>query len=270
MVTKATVKATGSTSGVDRYIVQQLEAMGFSNELTECPRRLVLSISGREKSGKSHFAFTAPEPIFLFNIDIGTEGVLEKFQSSGRQVYVYDVRVPRGAKKEVYEGLWGEVKARIDMVYKVGSGTLVMDTATEGFELARLAHFGKLTQIMPHHYTLVNAEWREFLRLAYDSTMNTILIHKMKPKYINNARTGEYEASGFGEIGYLVQCNATAFRETDPDGITRFNLTIEDCRQNPSIYGTTLRGQPIASGNSDLVIDPMVNLKFLLTLVHGR
>jgi len=272
MTTKATVKPVkqpATATVTDELVTAQLKALGFSDAIQERPRRLILSLSGREKSGKTHFAFTAPDPIFLFNIDIGTEGVLDKFQIAGKQVYNYDVRVPKGAKKEVYESMWKDMTQRIEIVYKLGRGTLVMDTAGEGFELARLAHFGKLTQVLPHNYTEVNSEWREFLRMAYDSSMNTVLVHKVKPKYINNVRTAEYEVSGFGETGYLVQCNATTYREASPDGEIRFNLLIDDCRQNPSLCGEVLRGQPIQSGSMKLVVDPIVNFDFLLSLVHG-
>lgn len=265
------IKQKSQQQAVDKDELQlaQLLSMGFSDEIQDRPRRLVLSLSGREKSGKSHFAFTAPDPIFLFNIDIGTEGVLDKFQIAGKKVYNYDVRVPKGAKKEVYESMWKDMKQRIEIVYKMSRGTLIVDTATEGFELARLAHFGKLTQVLPHNYAEVNSEWREFMRMAYDSAMNTVLIHKTKPKYINNIRTGEYEVAGFGETGYLVQCNATTYREQTPDGEIRFGLTIDDCRQNPSLCGQVLRGQPIPSSSTKLMVDPLCNFEMLLELVHG-
>ncbi len=261
--------APSAKAGGDPAVISQLKAMGFSDSEQFEPRRLVMSLEGREKTGKSHFANTATQPIFLFNIDRGTEGVLGKFQRAGRQIYVYTVRVPKGLKQAVYEGMWRDVKERLEKVCRVGEGTLIMDTSSEIYELVRLAHFGKLEQVMPHHYSEVNAEWRkDILGWIYDSTMNAILIHKVKPKYINNVRTNEYEVSGFGETGYLVQCNATAYRELGPDGDTRFSLSIDDCRQNASIIGTQLHGSAI-DASAGLFIDPMVNFEFLMGLVHG-
>jgi hypothetical protein len=246
-----------TTDPKPKISTEQLVALGFSDKIEEEPRRIVASVGGREKSGKTNLALTAPDPIWFFNIDIGTEGVVGKFQRSGKKVYTYDVRVPKGAKQDVYQAMWKDVRSRLEAVYRHDVGTLVMDTATEGFELARLAHFGKLTQIMPHHYTEVNSEWREVLRMAYDSNMNTILIHKQKPKYVNNVRTAEYETSGFGEIAYMVQANIVTYRENGRDGAPpTFSLLIEDCRKNPDLCGQILRG-------------PMVNFEFLLGLVHG-
>lgn len=259
-----------ATKPTDQAILlTQLKAMGFSNSIGNVPRRLVALVSGKEGTGKSHLLFTAPEPIFLFNIDIGTEGVLEKFQVSGRDIYVYDVRVPKGAKQIVYQTMWGEMKDRIEKVYKLNEGTLGIDTVTEGYELARLAHFGKLTQVMPHHYVEVKSEWREILRLSYDSRMNSIFVGKVKPVYVNGNRTKDYEVSGFDEMPYMVQVALTTFRGQDADGGVSFGFTIDKCRRRASLIGQEYRTVAPITGSKDLELDPIVNFEFLLDLVHG-
>ena len=243
--------------------VAQLRKLGFSDAVVATPKRLIASLSGREKTGKTHFALTAPPPVLFFNIDIGTEGVVGKFQegfdgADPKQVFIYDVRVPKGASQSVYAPMWADLKARIAHAYTLGRGTVVVDTGTEAYELARLAHFGKLTQVMPHNYVEVNSEWRELMRLAYDSDMNTVFIHKQKPKWVNNVRTGDYEVAGFSEMGYLSQANLVSYREDSPDGgQPSFSVFIRDCRQNPNINGQVLRG-------------PLCNFEFLLALVHTK
>lgn len=237
---------------------EQLRKLDFSDVIIESPRRLIASIAGREKTGKTHLALTAPGPIIFFDIDIGTEGVVNKFQAEGKKIFVYSVRVPKGAAKDVYESMWSGLVSRLAVAYSLNKGTVVVDTGSEEYELARLAHFGKLTQVMPHHYVEVNAEWREMMRLAYDSSMNTIYIHKMKPKWVNNQRTSEYELSGFGEMGYLSQVNLITYREDNSDGgAPDFSVLVQDCRQNPNVNGRVLRG-------------PMCNFDFLLALVHAK
>jgi hypothetical protein len=239
----------------DELIIAELMAMGFSDEYVQVPRRLVVSLSGKEKTGKTHFALTAPEPIFFINVDIGTEGVVNKFQDSGKKIYIYDLRVPKTAVKDVYVPMWENFKTLMHKVYSVKHGTVVIDTDTETYELARLAKFGKLSQIMPQHYTEVNNEYREILRLAYDSPMNSVFIHKMKPKYINNVRTLEYEPSGFGDMEYNSQVNLICYRD-DSGGSPEFSVFVKDCRQSPNVNGEYLRGG-------------MCNFEFLLSLVHG-
>lgn len=249
--------------------INELKSLGFSNAPSRQPRRLVVSVSGRDGTGKTHFLFTAPQPVFLFNIDIGTEGVLEKFQEAGRDIYTYDVRVPKDAKQSVYTDMWGEVKERIQKVYGLNEGTLGIDTSTEGYELARLARFGKLSQVLPHHYTEVNAEWREILRLAYDSQMSTVLIHKTKPVYVNNVRTKDYEIAGFGETPYMVQVDLTTFKELDEEGRIKFGFTVNKCRRKASLTGRECRTVMPIVDDGVLRIDPVFNFEFLLSLVHG-
>ena len=61
--------------------------------------------------------------------------------------------------------------------------TISVDTATELWELLRMARFGKLTQVMPYQYGPVNAEFRSLIRMAYASDKNLILLHKMRKVY---------------------------------------------------------------------------------------
>ena len=71
-------------------------ALGLSTPvLGGLPKRLVISLAGFEKTGKTHLAFTGKSPIVIFNLDLGTEGVIEKSQAAGKEIYVYDVPVER-------------------------------------------------------------------------------------------------------------------------------------------------------------------------------
>jgi len=254
MTTKATTEMLDYTPAE----LIQLKAMGFSDEKVRTPERIIASLSGKDKTGKTHIACTAPPPITFLDIDIGVEGVVNKFQDSGKQILVYKVRVPKGEVQGFYTTMWTDVKARIKKVCDMNKGTLVMDTASEIYELARLARFGKLEQVMPHHYSEVNSEWRkEIMAAIFESDINAVLLHKVKPKYINNVRTSESEVSGFGETGYLVQLNAITYCEEDEDGKTQFCLYIENSRHNHLLKGQVLRG-------------PMFNFSTLIKLAHSK
>lgn len=246
----------------DQVTLSQLQSMGFSDKVVETPRRLIASISGLPKTGKSHVALTALPPILLFNIDIGTEGVVGKFQEgfdgqAPKQIFIYDVRVPAGALQSEYTPMWKELKQRLELSWTLRQGTVVIDTSSEAYELARLSHFGKLTQVMPHQYTQVNSEWRELMRKAYDSDLSTIFIHKQKPKYINNVRTNEYELAGFGEMGYLSQINLVSHRRDIDGEMPEFSISVTDCRHKSSINGQWFTG-------------PMCTFEFLLGVVHSK
>lgn len=245
-------------------VIQQLKSMGFSDDYVPAPRRLIISLEGKEKTGKTHFALTAPEPVIYFNVDIGTEGVVGKFQEEGKQVLIYDVRVPREAGKDIWPQMWSDFKARVRKAYEIRSGSVIWDTATEIYELARLAHFGRLTEVKPSDYSVVNNEFREVLRIAYDSPANTIFIHKVKAVWraIPNSRGGtsltktdDFELSGSGDVAYLTQANLVMGCEYADEG-AKFSAYIKNCRHNPNISGTLLEGD-------------MCNFEFLLSLVHG-
>jgi hypothetical protein len=223
-------------------IPSRLKGLGFEDAPDGITQRLVASISGLEKQGKTHFALTAPDPIAIFNLDIGMEGVANKFRAQGKEIAVYDTIIPVAdeAEKEwekLEKAYWAVLKDK-------WVRTVVLDTATEIWELLRLARFGKLTQVMPYHYGPVNAEYRKLIKAAYDTDKNLILLHKMKPKYVNDKRTAEYERAGFGDTGFLVQVNAQVYRDLPDEGETNpaFNLYVKDCRQNAELVGMELAG----------------------------
>jgi len=246
----------------DQVILSKLQSMGFTDKVVETPKRLIVSIRGGQKEGKTHFALTAKPPILFYNIDIGTEGVVGKFQEgfdgqAPKQIFVYDVRVPAGEAQSVYKPMWADLKQRLELSWTLRQGTVVVDTGGEAYELARLAHFGKLTQIMPHQYTQVNSEWRELMRRAYDSDMSTIFIHKQKPKYVNNVRTSEYDLAGFSEMGYLSQINLVSHRQDSDGEEPEFSMEVVDCRHKASLGGQWFTG-------------PLCNFEFLLGVVHSK
>lgn len=217
---------------------------------TNPPRRLIMAVSGREKHGKTHFALTAPSPVAYFDTDVGTEGVIEKFVASGKVIYhndynyhaLGDIRQSGPVNPEPYIKMWEGMKNDYVAVMDSKVRTVVFDTSTEVWELMRLARFGKLSQVLPHHYGPVNAEFRGLLRLAYMADKNLILLHKMKQEYINEKRTGRYERAGFGDTGFMVQVNIKCWRRLaeGDSGRLLFGLTVEDCRQNADAAGLEL------------------------------
>ena len=235
--------------------IEDIRKLGFKDAPTEAPRRLIVNDVGPEKSGKSHFAFTAPGPIFLLSTDIGDEGVVEKFTGKGKEILKREIRFPRDGDilmlKEAAVPLWTQFREHYSKILEVNEGTLIVDTASDAYELSRLAHFGKLTQVMPQHYNEVNMEWRTLVRSAYDSRMNVIFIHRLKAVWKDNAKTDDFEPAGMGEMPYLVQANIL----TERTG-SKFKATVKNCRQNPS-------------ANDMVLEDDAFDFNFLLSMVHA-
>lgn len=218
-----------------------LKSLGFTDSKDrELLPRIIVSISALEKQGKTHFSLTAPDPIAFFSTDIGEEGVIEKFN---KKIDILEVaRIEEEAAEEAPEEWERFREAYLYCLQKAKIRTIILDTATEIWELLRMARFGRLTKVMPYQYGPVNAEYRALIREAYKWDKNLILVHKMKSKYVNDKRTGEYERAGFNDTGYLVQLNVTAYRYSPEDG-GKFAVEIVDCRQQPDLNGMELEGK---------------------------
>jgi len=222
---------------------------GFEEASTNEILRLILNVEGGEKQGKTHFALTAPGPIALIDMDIGLEGVISKF-TKVKKIYVASFNYRDATEPKQWEEMWKRMKqCYMDSLASKNIRTLIVDTATEMWELVRMASFGKLTQVKPHHYAPVNAEFRDLLRKAYDSNKNLILIHKQKKEYVDEKWTGNMERAGFGDVGYAVQANIISWRITAldetygkgrEDGYKGFGITIRDCRQVSELAGTEI------------------------------
>jgi len=220
----------------------------FERAMAEARRRLIVSVEGRVKHGKTHFALTAPGPIYIQSLDEGLEGVVQKFQRQKEihvatypGVTVADLRtLGEGQIVERYGAIWDRFCADYDYALQ-HARSIVWDTGSESWELARLARLGKLGQIKPHHYTMVNMEYRELVRRAEHSNANLILLHRLKKEWANDKWTGNYERAGFGDIGSWVHVLARAERRDDG-----FHLVVTECRQNAELWGVDLP-QPLAT-----------------------
>jgi hypothetical protein len=217
----------------------------------ELTRRIIISLTGEEKSGKNHTAFTAPSPIYTHSFDIGLDGVIQKFQKSkvmftaDYELTVQPGEASAGEVAEAADKVWAQFVSNYrDGLASCGSGTTVIDTDTEAWELLRLARFGKIAQVQPHHYGPVNAEFRDLVRESYDHDANVFLLSKRTAVWENvvdasgkerGRKTGETARKGFSDLPFLVQVVAT----TERDG-SDFSVTIEDCRMNPEANGVTV------------------------------
>lgn len=200
--------------------------------------RLLLNVEGREKEGKTHLSLTAPKPLAYANFDKSSvEDVLRKFKGMPILVKNY---WPQNVDKAAYQVIWEMFLADYAALLQSDVRTIVIDTGTELWNIARMAHFGKLTQVMAHHYVEVNAKFRQLFNDAYTSSKNVVIVHKKKKEYLNSDWTGKYERAGFNEAGFLVQVNVECVRDTKPpyDFCTR----ILNNSLNAALIDVELRG----------------------------
>jgi hypothetical protein len=255
---------------------------GFVSATTIKPlHRLVVSVEALEGCGKTNFALTATaaRPGRLHNFDVGLEGVINKFPMD--RIIVAPYKMPKivgldpQSASNIANVVWTQFTSDYDSIIsdqgKAGNGqsarTSVWDTATENWDLLRIARFGKMSQVMPHHYAPVNAENREQLRKAYDTDKNLILIHKLGAEWENTTnaagqekgrKTGRYERKGFSDIGFAVQVECRLWKEM-PTEIGKppiFRMAIIKCRQNPNVEGQVLDGDNCRFGVLGMTVYP--------------
>ena len=175
--------------------------------------RPVLSVCsyGHEKRGKTYWALSAPGPVAVISSDAGTEATVRVWERAGKDVLLFrHIVPPTGQNIDTYERAWDKVaQAMYEAMESSYFRTVVVDTATEMWELLRLARFGRLTQVMPHHYGPVNAEFRSLINKAVNCGKNTVWIHKVKKVYKTNKNgvdswSGEWERAGFTDFGYII------------------------------------------------------------------
>jgi hypothetical protein len=222
---------------------KELSKLGVVKADGEVYPRLLVVITGHDKRGKTHFGLTAPTPSLIISSDIGTEGVVDQFVKSGKEIYEYHWALP--SKQEKAKALFDKVtEVYYAALEDKNIRSVIIDTESELWELLRLYKFGKLDKIPSYKYGEVNAIAKRMYKKAYDHQKNLVLLRKYKKKYVGAEWHGDYEPSGYNDIDYIVQAVLTADRyprskdETNPD----FFITIDKSRHASEKEGTVLEG----------------------------
>jgi hypothetical protein len=240
-------------SATEKDLVKQ----GFG-AIEDDPQRMLCAVDGLEKTGKNNFAFTFPDPIAVLNLDFGLEGMVKKFQERGKVIVNATdkpIRVTPFCEQAEYKELWDKsLQGFKKCMESPDIRTLVVDTASDWWDLLTLSLFGKLEQIPQLQRVAMNKAFRSVLRSAFVTDKSLVLIHRQSKVYKNIEKvnektgkkvivgewTGEYKRSGFSEMGYIVQANFITRYE---DG--NFILECKDSRHNMMMAGYEWRNDDI-------------------------
>ncbi len=197
-----------------------------------------IAVAGLPKQGKTHFAFTAPQPLWIFNFNAGLIGVQEKFVRAGVQAQMATYQVPSGPEVDIQaeaQRIWGEWEADFDAALATRQGTIIFDTHYEHNQLQRLKEWGKLS-MNSQHYTVINSQYKSIMRKVRESGMNAVYLCPLKEAYVGGQPSGNLEPRQWGELGFEVDANLRVYR--GQDGI--FHIAFVDCRFNPNVMGLDL------------------------------
>lgn len=220
--------------------------------------RMIVSSASQQRQGKSHFGLSMPkqklgklEGLAYFRFDRGLEGVARDLDLTGVDQVTYNFELPTSKSYDVGK-MMGEsrsVKAQFTADLEYASRkyrSIFIDTGTWTYQLLRLAHFGKLSA-NAQHYAVVNAEFREWMRMLQESDCNVCIAHRLKEEYKAQKPTGKMVLAGWGEIVYESQITIKHDRdygEGQKDGDPPngpFLIQVTDCAQNSDIVGTWLK-----------------------------
>lgn len=228
--------------------IQPTQALKWAPMSTTPPKkRLVMSHSGQQKTGKTDFSLRhTPRPVFYANIDLGTEGVTSKIDVADVQEVI--VRYEKGKEQQEYKRLWREVEDLYNEALSHNAGTLVIDSESQSWELQMLAEFGRTEKIMPRDRGNLNSDKRAFLNACLSSDMNIIFCSRVREVWLNDKPTGTYERRGYNGLDYDCQVVSWAVKRQPKDpfgnviGEPEFGITVMDSRLNPSMEGKTYWG----------------------------
>lgn len=254
-----------------------LSSPHFAPAVPDITPRIILNLEALEKCGKTTFALTAPDPIVVFNLDRGLEGVAQHALAVGKKVVVAGLSQGPGkmpayyfAKPKLAPGksakdmsytqavadrareVWRQFREDYEEALGSKARTLVIDTGTGCWELARYAAFGKLTQVKPHHYGPLKQEFQGIVHRGYDFDKNVIWIHRLKPEWADvisasgekeSVKTSRFERAGYSDMGFEVQANVRLEKTVDKKKGVHFKATILDCRLNQGLDGVELEDE---------------------------
>lgn len=251
---------------------EKLAAAGLTDEVKPRPASAVISIAGEEGTGKTHWALTAPKPLFYMSTDYGDAGVVEK--AKGQIIrpkhgdFKLDIPMEYRAfvdKKEssderqaregklanyVHEKFYVPFYQEYEKAIKLGVRSVVWDNAVDVWEYTRLSVYGRNATNRDDLRSEANAKFREMVRLANVNGIVLVMINHLQPKFESyyDARgevkwkpsATEKSMQGFDKAPFLVTANLwTSVPEPG-----KFKLTVKKCRDNANLVGQTYDADP--------------------------
>jgi hypothetical protein len=242
-----------------------LARLGYAIPKPDIKPFLIMGLDGKPKSGKSRFAFTMPAPIAYINFDRSIKYLLDQFKGKDIMLKDFTREMPTDGQWDPKKAgrVWDEFVKIFMATLDTGVRSLVVDTASEIWEVLRWAKFGKLDHVKPHHYTQVNGPYRQLLNEAQHHNTNVLLLHKAKEvweedKQGNPHPTGEWVRDGFRGTSFALEVDGFMWR--DPGGGS-FHLEVRECGPESVVAGQVFSDEEITFPEVASLVLPSVDPK---------
>lgn len=236
---------------IDTATATSLKGTNFTLASRPVKRRLIVSACAEQGSGKTYFGLSAPAPIAYINLDLNDDGVIQKYQRE-KKIYRSCYSLPNGNGSntdkisEAAQNAWDSIcNDFMGALHDNSIRSIVIDTATELWELLRLAVYGKLSGVISRDYQHANAVYRQLIREVEGTEKNLVLLHKLTNEYKADKPTGNMVRAGFKHTGYLVQCEIDMRKVSTEEFPDKFHAIISKCTLNPEVEGVELQGDSV-------------------------
>lgn len=227
----------------------------------DAAKRLVLSLWGDAKEGKTHFSLTAPPPIWYINLDFGVDELLHKFP--GLDVRRADLEMTEATDASTYKKLLANFHKDYVEALTMG-GTVVVDTATQLWQVVQKVKLDAVIEerteafyakhkkmpepgeikLFPFDYADANTYMGGLLRrAAQQRKTNVIFINRAKEDWSSQGPTGTVSFQGFKDTAAIVQMTLKLFTKREGQGDKKtFKVMgkIESCRFDKELEGMEL------------------------------
>lgn len=225
-------------------------------------QRVVCAVWGEPGKGKTHFALTFPDPVYLLDLDMGAEDLAPKFPGKTivhAPLAPHDPTDPASVARalELFIHAWqwalGEAARQ--------SGTVVIDTASQLWRWVQVVKLEQIRQkryraevakkggdeskvdydnirLYQYDYAEANNAMGNLLRRALAAEgANVVLIHHAQEKYDASGNpTGRLQMRGFGETTAIVPTQLQLYKTPD----NQFMARIEKFRADGTKEGLSL------------------------------
>lgn len=209
----------------------ELRSVPFKPATTDCRPRLVMALDGGPGSGRTHFALTAPRPLYIVELDLGgTEGIIDDATDLQIAQYGFIKNMDQNEAKKTLDAVENDILTARDEARSV-----LIDKAGMLWQLIRLAEFGRLAGVKQRNFEGVNTRMQGLLHAFVDSDTNLLLIHDMKDAYANEVVVGKKRDGFIGTDGIVR--HAANFASNQGEDKTDFTATITRCTPNWGAVG---------------------------------
>lgn len=189
----------------------------FQRATDESRNRLIGASVGEVGTGKTYFWLTAPNPIVMFSLDFGLEGVVDPYLKlhPNKEIRVWEREWMPTEDTSQDEAIALRDEFMDDFEYaiqNVGKGTVVLDKETQFWELFRYAEFGAPNDA-PRNYPALNQRYSRLINMVKATDANAGFIQSMKDEWktvkksdggTKGAFSGNRIRQGFDKLEELV------------------------------------------------------------------